>query len=109
MPKTGGFRAGSGRPKGAVSSIRPNQVTEGMRIEARRENKTPLQYMLDIMNDPGVDPIRRDRMAACAAPYCHAKADYIGKREHEEAAARVVDRGSQWEHLLRRNDLNSAN
>src|ERR1044072_1853897 len=103
MAKTGGFRAGSGRPKGAVSSIRPHSVTEATRAEARRVGMTPLEYMLSVMNDEAVDPIRRDRMATCAAPYCHAKADYIGKREHEEAMSKSNDRGTEWEALLRRN------
>ena len=104
MPKTGGFRPGAGRPKGAVSSIKPHSVTEAMRTEARRQGMTPLQYMLSVMSDPEVDPIRRDRMAVCAAPYCHAKADYIGKKEHDEAAAKTVDRGTKWERLLRRDE-----
>lgn len=99
MPKQGGFRAGSGRPKGATAAASQKAIE----FEAKRVGLTPLQYMISVMNDPEVDPIRRDRMATCAAPYCHAKADYIGKREHEEAESKVVDRGSQWEHLLRRN------
>lgn len=99
--KQGGFRAGSGRPKGSGGNIRLKE--EQIEKEAKRVGLSPLQYMISVMNDPDVDPIRRDRMATCAAPYCHAKADYIGKREHEEAESKVVDRGSQWEHLLRRN------
>jgi hypothetical protein len=100
--KQGGFRPGSGRPKGSGGNVRiaPGSIEK----EAKRVGLTPLEYMLSVMNDPDVDPIWRDRMATCAAPYVHSKADYIGKREHDEERAKVIDRGSQWEHLLRRND-----
>ncbi len=32
-----------------------------------RKQKTPLEYMIDIMNDPNATPDRRDRMAIQAA------------------------------------------
>src|SRR5690242_17244001 len=98
--KQGGFRPGAGRPKGTTKA----GLMPAIAKEAKRVGLTPLGYELSVMSDPDVDPIRRDRMATCAAPYCHAKADYIGKREHEEAQAKVIDRGTAWAHLLRRNE-----
>jgi hypothetical protein len=40
---------------------------------AAKNGPTPLQYMIQTMNDPSVDQHRRDRMALEAAPYMHPK------------------------------------
>ena len=40
----------------------------------------PIQYMLRIMNDPSVEPARRDSMARAAAPYRHAQLQAIAHR-----------------------------
>ncbi|KFI30969.1 terminase [Haematobacter missouriensis] len=50
---------------------------------------TPLEYMLDVMNDDEADPSRRDRMAMAAAPFVHVRASDIapGKKEQKQAAA----------------------
>ena len=63
---------------------------------------SPLDYMLSVMNDPGVDDARRDRMAIAAAPYVHARvADAKrGKKEEAEQAARTAERGTSWDQLL---------
>jgi hypothetical protein len=34
---------------------------------------TPLEYMLVVLRDESVEPDRRDRMAAAAAPYIHPR------------------------------------
>lgn len=57
-----------GRPKGALGKKTREQIAA---IEASGE--TPLDYMLRIMRDPTQDHERRDRMAASAAPYVHAR------------------------------------
>lgn len=62
-------------------------------FEAERENLSPLDYMLSVMNDPSADPARRDRMAQAAAPYVHAKpgdAPKGKKEERQEAANRAA-------------------
>ncbi len=63
---------------------------------------SPLEYMLSVMNDPGVDDARRDRMAIAAAPYIHARvADAKpGKKEEAEQAALTAERGTKWDLLL---------
>ena len=76
-----------------------------MKSEGRRQGMTPLEYMLDVMNDPVVDPIRRDRMAVAAAPFVHAKADVkeMTKKQEAERAAQTIDEGTAWAALLHRN------
>jgi phage terminase small subunit len=53
------------------------------------ENKDPLQYMLDVMNDPNIEGGRRDRMAVAAAPFLHQRAcdQKPGKKEQQKEAA----------------------
>jgi len=46
---------------------------------------TPLAYMLAVINDPTADPARRDRMAICAAQYCHPRA--VDNRQTKKALA----------------------
>jgi hypothetical protein len=62
-----GFKTG-GRTAGTL-----NKRTETMLDEIRSTGETPLQYMLRIMRDPEVSPVRRDAMAIAAAPYVHSK------------------------------------
>ncbi len=63
---------------------------------------SPLDYMLSVMNDPGVDDARRDRMAIAAAPYVHVRAADAkpGKKEAAEEAALTAERGTSWKGLL---------
>jgi len=103
MPR-GGFKHGGGRPPGSLSKVR-ELTAEGMQSEQVRQNMTPLEYMLHVMNDPVVDPVRRDRMAAAAAPFVHPKADTVmaGKKQAAEEEARTNDQGTEWFSLLNRN------
>jgi hypothetical protein len=65
------------------------------------EGETPLQYMLRIIRDEAVDPIRRDRMAIAAAPYCHPRVaeNRVGKKETEAKRAKALGK-SKWGDLL---------
>jgi hypothetical protein len=56
--------------------------------------------MLGVINDPAADPERRDRLAICAAQYCHPKAGDQGKKEAEAAAAERAG-GGEWADDLR--------
>ena len=84
----GGFRPGAGRPK-----LEP-AIREALRM-ARRERLTPLQFMLNVMNDSEADPARRDRMAVAAAPFCHPRAER-GKRARAEEDAQTAGQDSPW-------------
>jgi hypothetical protein len=92
MPR-GGPRIGAGRPKGVDS-----KQTETL-AEAK---KLPLQYMLDVMNDPEADRARRDRMAVAAAPFVHGRAtdEEKGKKAQRQADAKTAQTGTSWEEDL---------
>ena len=53
----------------------------------------PLEYMLAIMNDPEIEPSRRDKMAIAAAPFIHPKAGESGKKEKLADAAEKASAG----------------
>jgi hypothetical protein len=76
MAGHGGYRPGSGRPKGSknrrgsrVSALRNKQIIE----EARREGLTPLEYMLGVLRDEKAEQSRRDEMSWRCAPYLHPR------------------------------------
>lgn len=91
----GGYRPGAGRPKGSTkkakeeaaqrAAVQPPEVNAG--------DKTPLEYMLAVMNDPEVDAARRDRMAIAAAPFQHARVGENNKREEKKDAAKEAAAG----------------
>jgi hypothetical protein len=69
MPR--GSRPGErrgGRKKGT-----PNRDTAALQEAVAASCETPLEYMLRVIRDPTVNPLRRDNMAAKAAPYIHSQ------------------------------------
>lgn len=61
---------------------------------ATGEKRDPLTYMLDTMNDPGVDPETRLRAASLAAPYIHPrKGEGAGKKEEKGERAKQAGQG----------------
>ncbi|MGE7136211.1 hypothetical protein ACQKIE_01105 [Luteibacter sp. NPDC031894] len=114
MPR-GGSRPGAGRPKGStkpgkkasapkadtkktksarttgrkVAAIPPgprpdDPVFDGEVLPAKL---SPLDYMLDVMNNRNAEADRRDRMAVAAAPYVHGKMGEKGKKDAKRDAA----------------------
>ena len=90
MPRPKGLPKTGGRQKG-VANKRTREIADA----AVKEGLTPLEYMLTVLRDRTVDPERRDRMAAAAAPYIHprlsnveAKIDISG---HEAALAEIEE------------------
>lgn len=83
----GGYRPGAGRPRKGEDAVRDELKN------IPKVYETPLEYMLDVMNDPEVDPGRRDRMAIAAAPFVHAKAGESGKKETKQEAAKKAEAG----------------
>jgi phage terminase small subunit len=106
-----GYRVGAGRPRKPDSELsRPRQkktvkekVLTTPLIEADKKvteidtgkpvKKTPLEYALDIMNDPSIEEIRRDRMAIAALPFMHMKKGEGGKKDAEKENADKVASG----------------
>ncbi len=93
----GGYRSGAGRPKKSGGASKESLVAEAKR-EAPKVGKTPLEYMLDVMNDAEGDPDRRDKMAIAAAPYVHAKAEALaeGKKAQRQANAEQAASGGRF-------------
>lgn len=86
----GGKRPGAGRPKGSGQRIKPMALGEAPGTD------TPLGYMLRVMNDPGVDDDRRDKMAMAAASFMHARlapSSPSKKEDRQEAAAKAGKAG----------------
>ena len=71
-PGRGGFRPGAGRPKKGNPPI--VEAKAAALSAALTADITPLEYALAVMRDPTASTSRRDRAAALAAPYCHARA-----------------------------------
>ena len=72
--KTGGRKKGTPNKRASVLAAQAEAVVA---VAGREE---PIQYMLRIMNDPSVEPARRDSMARAAAPYRHAQLQAIAHR-----------------------------
>nr|WP_321467305.1 hypothetical protein [uncultured Desulfobulbus sp.] len=61
--------------------------------EVQRENLTPLEYMLRVMNNPNAPPERRDKCAIAAAPFVHRKPGGTGKKHQQAEAAKEATQG----------------
>jgi len=78
-------------PKAKSISISSLPETE---IKPDIGHKTPLQYMIDIMNDESADTSRRDRMAQAAAPYVHSRrGEKSSKKEDRQKKANSASNG----------------
>lgn len=86
----GGYRAGAGRRRGTPNAKLSKTEEKVIKKSAKTEKKTPLEYMLDVMNSEDVDDDRRDKMAIAAAPYVHERAvdKKLGKKEQKLEAAK---------------------
>ena len=94
-PGRGGFRPGAGRPKKGAASVIKIEVA-ALSAAPLAADITPLGYMLCAMRDPTASTARRDRMAALAAPFCHARATdaALGKKaERQEQADEASSSG----------------
>jgi phage terminase small subunit len=102
----GGYRPGAGRPKGAKSKIEAGEhVQPGLPDllaalpgdivrDAATKRLSPLEYMLQVMNDPNIDSSRRDRMAVAAAPFIHArKGEGEAKKKDKDERAKTASYG----------------
>ena len=93
----GGYRAGAGRPKGSTK-VKARKPTKGdipvdIVTGAVSENLAPLEYMLQIMNDPNEDMDRRFRAAIAAAPFVHPRKGEGSGREDKKERAKAAGGG----------------
>ena len=65
-------------------------------LNTELEKKDPLQYMLDVMNNPLAPPDRRDKMAVAAAQYMHKRAGQASKKEKIAEKASDTARTSKF-------------
>lgn len=65
-PKTGGRTPGT-----------PNKKTAETQRAVEESGLTPLEFMLQVMRDPGAEMRERMTMAAAAAPFVHARLSSI--------------------------------
>lgn len=93
----GGKRPGAGRkPKNqqqqiAVSPEAPKAPASAPVVDVSAgSEKTPLTYLLEVMNDPKAEQALRVRAALGAAPYVHGKATELGKKEARQVAAKGI-------------------
>ena len=98
QPKKKKQKAAKEKPATAAPSEKLPQkslpLAEEVTEKAAQENKTPLEYMLGVMNDPSIHPDRRDRMAMAAAKFCHENGgDKKGKKEEKQDAAKIAAAG----------------
>ena len=96
-PGRGGFRPGAGRPRSGAASVIKIEVA-ALSAAPLADGVMPLGYMLGVMRDTTASTSRRDRMAALAAPFCHARASDAagGKKAMARDAADTAGRGTDW-------------
>jgi hypothetical protein len=78
----GGFRPGAGRKPGSKNKVQA--LTEE---QAKAYGLTPMDFMLQVVNDEKEDMRFRGQMAASAAPYCHRR---LAQIEHTGNAGGIT-------------------
>lgn len=103
----GGYRPGAGRPPKVnheeIQAAKNPKIPADVLRGAKMARLSPLEYMLNVMNDENTPDERRDRMAIAAAPFLHSKpsdAGKLGKKEERELLAKEKPEGGIWDGLL---------
>jgi hypothetical protein len=98
---SGGYRAGAGRPRKPDYELsrprrtKPTVTTVNTMVEYTGD-LTPMDYCLQVMNDPTQCAERRDRFCIALLPYFHTKLGDIGKKEQSTKAARVAGKHGKF-------------
>lgn len=66
-----GRGAAPGERRGGRAKGTPNKATAARQSAVASSGLTPLEYMLNVMRDEEVEPVRRDWAAKAVAPYVH--------------------------------------
>jgi hypothetical protein len=72
--KTGGRKKGTPNKRPTVLAAKAEAAAAG------EPGEMPLDYMIRVLNDPTIEPHRRDAMAKAAAPYLHPQLAAIHHR-----------------------------
>lgn len=94
----GGYRPGAGRPKASGAKDAPTAEKDVAKA-AKKAGLSPLEYMLDVMNDPSADDARRDRLAIAAAPFVHVKPAEVApsvKAQRQAAGEKIAKGGGKF-------------
>lgn len=92
---SGGYRAGAGRPRKPDYELsRPRRTKPSLATDTpmatHTGDLTPMEYCLQVMNDPRQCGERRDRFCIALLPYFHTKVGEIGKKEQATKTAKVA-------------------
>ncbi|MGR9116948.1 MAG: hypothetical protein ACU85E_14385 [Gammaproteobacteria bacterium] len=96
----GGYRPNSGpkkgtkyQPRGSKSS-KKGETPRDIKNDAKKSKLTPLEYMIQVMNDEGAEKERRDRMAQIAAPFVHPRlVEQRGSKDEKKDRAKAAGKG----------------
>lgn len=88
----GGARPGAGRPRKNPPPAAPAAAPE-VPAEAPPERKEPLDFLMDVINDPKAPLSARVRAAVAAAQYKHTKTHDGGKKDAKADAAKKAAGG----------------
>src|SRR5262245_58742258 len=72
---------------------------EAMKVGLKPGQISPLEYLINRINDVTVTSDTRDRLAIATAPYCHprlSEPQRVGKKEKAEKAATNAGVGTVW-------------
>ena len=72
----GGKRKGAGRPRGSKCGSKG----ENLEAKLREGVRSPLDYMMNVLNNPGTSVERKMWAAEKAAPYVHSR---LASKEHK--------------------------
>lgn len=83
--RSGGYRPGAGRKPPEVKLL--PEIVEA--LEAKL-TQTPLEFLLSVMRNPGVDEKLRIDAAKAAATYMHVKPENTIKADKQDAAKKAA-------------------
>jgi len=112
----GGYRSGSGRPMGSkdkkprklrpkAQAATPETVESSKKCRPRTKDviqaptpqpegkKLPLEYIMDVINDPAAHEDRKDRLAVAALPFAHPKIGEKDKKQERDEKAKAAGAG----------------
>ena len=81
---SGGYRPGSGRRRVDINDAISTEYMPQPCSNSEYERKSPLEYLVDLYNDPTVDAQRRDRAAIAALPFLHRHMAKMTKAEEQQ-------------------------